>query len=308
MNYKKTAKFVTKLSVSLAFVAWLVLKTDWKEVLVYLEKISIFHIALYVAVLLLGMVVSAWKWKILLAHKKINVSLKECFQLYLTGAFINNFMPSTIGGDTYRAYQIGKRHQKFHAVSSSVVFDRLSGLFALMILNGIVAVIQWEEIVKYPELKLTVVGVLIAMHLLIFFGILVRFGFWKKISAKFPSLIQEFGKELGDYKKGRTFWQAIGISILFSLVGLALVNAVLFWGLGIQISLMRYLSVIFLVSIISSLPISINNIGVKEWAYVTFFGFFGIASSAVITVALLSRVLQMVVSFTALPIYLKAKK
>jgi hypothetical protein len=68
------------------------------------------------------------------------------------------------------------------------------------------------------------------------------------------------------------------------------------------------MSVIFLISIISALPISINNIGLKEWAYITFFGIFGLSSGAVIAVSIISRFIQMAVSFTAMPIYLKSKK
>lgn len=304
----KIIKFSVKLLISLAFVSWLVLRTDWQEVFLNVQKISLFYIILYVAVLLLGMIISSWKWKMLLAHKNIEVSLKKCFQLYLTGAFINNFMPSTIGGDTYRAYQIGKKHEKMNVVSSSVVFDRLSGLFALMILMSIVTIFQWSEIAKHFELKLSVLAVLALMITIVVFAIFVRFDFWKKVSSKFPDFIQEFGRELNDFRNGNTYLKALGVSILFGLIGLALVNGILFIGLGIQIPIMKYLSVIFLVSIISSLPISINNIGIKEWAYITFFGFFGISSSAVVTVALLSRALQMIVSFTALPMYLNSKK
>jgi predicted SPOUT superfamily RNA methylase MTH1 len=47
---------------------------------------------------------------------------------------------------------------------------------------------------------------------------------------------------------------------------------------------------------------------VKEWAYVTFFGFFGVSAAVVITVAILSRFLQMLLSFFALPVYLRNKK
>jgi hypothetical protein len=41
---------------------------------------------------------------------------------------------------------------------------------------------------------------------------------------------------------------------------------------------------------------------------VTFFGFFGISSAVAITAAILGRVLQMLFSFTAFPLYLKGKK
>ncbi len=304
---KKNLKFAAKVLISLAFVAWLVLRTDWSQVWEYASRISLWYIILYVSVLLLGMTISAWKWKMLLAHKDISISLKKSFQLYLTGAFINNFMPSTIGGDTYRSYQIGKENKRFSSVSSSVVFDRVTGLFAVMLLTGLVAIFQWNEISKYQELKMTIVGVVMAMHGIIAFGILTRFSFWKKIANRFPKFIQDFGQELVHYKEGGTYLKAIGISILFSFIGLALVNWILFLGLGISVGAMQYLTVIFLISIISALPISINNIGLKEWGYVTFFGFFGVSASAVIAVALMSRILQMLVSFTALPLYIKSK-
>ncbi|KKQ53517.1 MAG: hypothetical protein US70_C0002G0005 [Parcubacteria group bacterium GW2011_GWD2_38_11] len=305
----KILKFILKLAVSLLFVAWLVFEINWKEVLFYTQKISLGYVILYVVVLLLGMMISAWKWKMLLAHKDISISLKRSFQLYLTGAFINNFMPSTIGGDTYRTYQIAKENNKrFAAVGSSVVFDRVTGLFALMLLTGLVAIFQRNEIAQHGQLRVAIVGTLIAMHILIFFGILTKFSFWKKIAGKLPKAVQDFGSELTHYRQDGTYLKAIGISMLFGVVGLALVNWVLFAGLGIAVGVWQYLSVIFLISIISALPISINNIGLKEWAYVTFFGFFGVPASAVVAVALVSRALQMIVSFTALPAYLRSRK
>jgi uncharacterized membrane protein YbhN (UPF0104 family) len=97
-------------------------------------------------------------------------------------------------------------------------------------------------------------------------------------------------------------------SFIFSLVGIGILNYVLFLALGINITILNFLSVVFLISIISALPISINNIGLKEWAYITFFGLFGVNPAAAVTVAIVSRTIQMVVSFFALPIYLKRKK
>jgi uncharacterized membrane protein YbhN (UPF0104 family) len=95
--------------------------------------------------------------------------------------------------------------------------------------------------------------------------------------------------------------------MVFALLGVAAANYVLFWSLGVKISLLDYLSVIFLISIVSAIPVSINNIGIKEWAYVTFFGFFGVNSAVVIAIAIISRFLQMLFSFFALPIYIKNK-
>jgi hypothetical protein len=131
----------------------------------------------------------------------------------------------------------------------------------------------------------------------------------RQIAEKyFPRAIFNFLKEVYAYSHDsgiliRTiFW-----AIIFDFIGVALANYVLFLSLGITINVFDYITVIFLISIVSSLPISINNIGVKEWAYVTFFGIFGVDLSLAVTAALLSRFLQMILSFFALPFYLRNK-
>ena len=77
--------------------------------------------------------------------------------------------------------------------------------------------------------------------------------------------------------------------------------------LSVGMNFLDYLSVIFLISIVASVPVSINNIGIKEWAYITFFAVFGIEASQVVSVAIISRFIQMLISFFALPIYLRRK-
>ena len=124
-----------------------------------------------------------------------------------------------------------------------------------------------------------------------------------------PQKIISFIRELYSYNnKTGVISRAVFISIWFSLIGLALLNYILFWGLGVKIGVLDYLSVIFIISIVSALPITMNNIGLKEWAYITFFGFFGVSSGAAVAASIISRFLQMLVSFLALPIYIKSKK
>ena len=121
-----------------------------------------------------------------------------------------------------------------------------------------------------------------------------------------PEKIINFFRELS-YYDGKVFRQSVFYGIIFSLVGVAFLNYILFQALELRIGLLNYLTVIFLIAIISSVPISINNIGIKEWAYITFFGLFGLNPAAVLTVAIISRIIQMVISFAALPIYLKRR-
>ncbi|PIU81026.1 MAG: hypothetical protein COS71_00325 [Candidatus Moranbacteria bacterium CG06_land_8_20_14_3_00_40_12] len=94
-------------------------------------------------------------------------------------------------------------------------------------------------------------------------------------------------------------------SFLFNLIGVGLANLILFWSLGINIDLLDYFSVIFLISIVASIP---AGVGLKEWAYIAYFAPLGISILGAVMVAILNRFLQGLVNLAALPIYLKSKK
>lgn len=304
----KIFNFLLKLAVSLVFVAWLILKINWQEVWSYAAKISWFQLMLYVGVLLLGMVISTYKWQVLAQFKGFEISLKKYFQLYLIGTFLNNFFPSFIGGDTYKAFQLGKPTKKYVAATSTVVMDRVTGLLGAIVLSIFFAGLNWQIVIKHQPLLLVAVVALGALLGVLLLGFVARFSFWKNFSHFLPEKVLEVLTDFAQYRQSSVLKKAMFLSFVYGLVGLALVNWVLFASLGIKIGLLNYLTVIFLVSIVSSIPVSVNNIGIKEWAYVTFFGFFGVSASGVIAVALLSRILQMLVSFAALPAYLQNKE
>lgn len=303
-------KFLLKVLVSLGFLAWIIFTTDWNQVLFYLDKIAIWKLVLYIILILVGIVISAHKWRILAEFKDIKThTFGDYYRFYLTGTFINNFMPSFIGGDTFRAYQIGKPEKKYIEAASSVMADRITGFIGMAILALLFSFVNIQTTLHNRLLLLIDFILILAFVLDILIAKTKNWGLWKKILERIPQKIARFIIEVQDYStNSQILTSSIIWGVIFQFVGVAIANFLLFWALGIQINIIDYLSVIFLISLISSIPITINNIGLKEWAYVTFFGIYGLNSSAVVTVAILSRFIQMFISFFALPTYLKAKK
>jgi uncharacterized protein (TIRG00374 family) len=283
---------------------------DWQEVFLLIRDIQLKYIVVYYLFLVLGILVSSYKWKLLARFKGIDFSLAQFFRWYLTGTFINNFMPSFVGGDTYRIYQAGKKNQ-YAKSAAAVAMDRMTGLLGAMFLIVIFAMSNYAMVFE-KKILLWINGVVIVSVAALWLIYITRKSLiWKKllhskIARIFPRKVGEFATEGWHYFQNRRMMtQSMGLSIIFNLIGLAASNYVLFIALGENMDMLNYLSVIFLVSFVSAVPISINNIGVKEWAYVTFFGFFGVPSSVVVTVAILSRLLQMLLSFLAWPMYLR---
>lgn len=307
---KRQLKFLLKILVSAGFIAWIFFKVNWEEVFAFLVEIKMWQIALFVLAYLLGILISAYKWKILASHKKFNLRLRDCFKYYLTGTFINNFMPSFIGGDTFRAWQIGKDKQNFPEAASTVMMDRVTGFIGATVLVIIFSALNWQVVLENKILMLANFLVLLSFFFDIAVAKLKKINYLKnKVKDFLPEKIIRFFRELWGYNNNSNvllksiFWGAI-----FNLIGVALANYILFASLGIKIGLLDYLTVIFLISIVSSIPVSLNNIGIKEWAYMTFFGIFGVSLSAAISVAIISRFIQMLVSFFALPAYLQSRK
>jgi len=307
---KKKISLAIKILISCGFLFLVIYQTNWPEVFENLKTINAWWLILYTSVLILGIFISSYKWKILTAFKGIYSSHWNFFKLYLIGTFINNFMPSFIAGDAFKAYRIGSPQDKYAEATSAVLMDRITGFIGATILAVFFGILNYK-IVFSNKVLLTINIILILSFVIdIFIFYIKKINLVKRLIIKIlPKKIIHFIRELYSYNnKTGIITKSLGLSILFSIIGVGLLNYILFIALGVKIGMLNYLSVIFLISIISALPISINNIGLKEWSYLTLFGLFGVNASAVVTVAIISRFMQMLVSFLALPAYLKATK
>ena len=219
-------------------------------------------------------------------------------------------MPSFIGGDTYRAYQIGNKEGRYAEAASTVLMDRITGFVGAALFGLIFAVLNYKVIWQHNILILCYALLLISFVVDIVIAQVRNVGFLRKIVLRLaPEKIINLIHELRLYhKSSHTIGKAVALGGLFSAVGVALANYILFWALGIEVGFLNYMSVIFLITVVSAIPVSINNIGLKEWAYITFFGLFGVNPAQVITVAILSRFLQMLLSFFSFPMYWKSRK
>ena len=187
-------------------------------------------------------------------------------------------------------------------------FDRFIGLWTIAILAVLYSFPLWHLffVDTVFQITLSLLGIFLLGDLCITYAYF-RPWFYHLLEW-FPFQIQRLIREvIGFTKKG--IWTIGSLySLLFAFVGIALSNWILFHALGSAISFPSFLSIIFLVTIVSSVPLSINNIGIKEWAYITFFALVGVNAEIAVTAALLSRFIQMFISFIALPHYIHNKK
>ncbi|MBC8449811.1 MAG: flippase-like domain-containing protein, partial [Chloroflexi bacterium] len=93
----------------------------------------------------------------------------------------------------------------------------------------------------------------------------------------------------------RTLLLVLAISLLFRF-GQACSLYVQALALHVDIPFIWLLMVISLISVVTSLPLSLNALGIQEGAFVFFFGLSGIAAPQALALALLSRGVRLAVS------------
>lgn len=304
---KKKILFAVKIVVGIGLVFWLIEKVNWSVVLLELREVSPFFLFFYIVLQLSGNLISARKWQVIAEHKhqELHFTVRQGFLTYLTGAFINNFLPSTIGGDAYRGLWLAKKTHAKAASISTVVFDRFIGLWTTAILALLFSFPLWKYFSSEVAVQITLLSVVIFLLVDLFITYAYFQVWFHRLISFLPFQIRRLIEEVIGFTKKGIWMKGSLYSVLFAFVGIALSNYALFCAIGKNINFLPYLSVIFIVTIISSVPLSINNIGIKEWAYFTFFPLVGVAPEAAVTVALLSRFLQMLISFIALPQYLR---
>lgn len=305
---KKALLTLGKVMVTLTLVFWLIERVDWGGVRTELSDVSWFLLTLYVVLQLTGNVLSARKWQVIAEYKGLSFTLKEGFFTYMTGAFINNFLPSTIGGDTYRGLWLARHSKARAAAISTVVFDRFIGLWTTAVLALVLSFTLWSSLRESAPLFLTLLALFVFLLAdFIITYLYCRLWFREFVARLSWHKVRRLLQEIIFYTKKDIWIRTSTWSALFIFVGIGLTNYTLLHALGSDVAFLPFLAVILLVVVVSSLPISINNIGVKEWAYVVFFGLIGVSMETAVTAALLSRFIQMILSFIAIPEYLSTR-
>src|SRR5512139_4079379 len=123
---------LAKAAVALALIGYLASTVDRAALAGVLTRISPLPLAALIAVALLMVGVSCWKWRMLLRAQGIDLPLGYLFRTYLVGYFFTNFLPSGIGGDAVRALRVGQVAGRRGASLLAVFFERFTGVIVLL--------------------------------------------------------------------------------------------------------------------------------------------------------------------------------
>ena len=127
-------KFAARALISLALIAVLYRRVDLGALGARLTALRWTPLLAFFAILFFNTFLSAVKWWLFLRADGIKVPLAKVYLSYFVAGFFTVLLPSTIGGDTYRVYDLSRAARTGHVVAS-VFADRLTGFLALAVLG-----------------------------------------------------------------------------------------------------------------------------------------------------------------------------
>lgn len=274
-------------AISILLFIWLVSRQNWHEMWRYLQHLHFWVLPLALLLYLCGMLANAVRWYILLQVPKIRVSFWTTVKIVFTGAYVSNFLPSTIGGDTVRF--VGLMHLTSNrAVGlASVILDRLINLSAFITVLPL-SVLTFGPPATWLGLSLPAGGTLPIAGMAgaephPAAGLLRRVKRW----------IQRGREAFGIWLKRPRFlilaFCVSWLSIFVVFIAIWLVAR----GLGIPVALYQVMGITGITYLLTLLPISVNGYGLREVAITTLYLPLGASLEQAATLALITRFLSM---------------
>lgn len=293
--------------VSIALLTFVLVRTDLSQLWHVVSDASLAFLAIGVLTVVLAVVVSAYKWRRLLCVQGVNVPLGKLFVFYMVGLFFNNFLPTSIGGDVVRIADVSKHTGKGAEAAASVITERLLAAFALALTAAIGLALSYNVSGAFRWWVIGIFAVTLAL-ILMFAVTRVREAIGRKIKLPERFAMRRrlggVGSSMGTCMRdrGNVAW-VVFYSMVFQL-SVVLVTFFIFLALGSNVpadiglwQLFIYcVAFIPIISALQMLPISISGFGVREGAYVYFFGAVGIGSETAIAASLLFWILVALVS------------
>lgn len=259
------------------------------------------------ALTLLGVVLSALRWKTVLAALGLPAKLRRLLPLYFAGQFVSNVLPTTIGGDVLRVSRLSRENGDTPDTFASVVLERLTGWIVLPLITFVGLIVN-------PDLRdqgraSTIAMAIAAGTLVALAGILVlvdhprlggRFAKgdgWRRFAGAVHLGVNRLRQ------RPMAAFEVLAVGLVYQLVlVLAALTAAYALGMG-DLGPTPLLAFFPAVLVAQVLPIGISGLGVREAAFVLFLTPLGVSTEDAIALGLLLYALNLVASLVGAPAF-----
>jgi uncharacterized protein (TIRG00374 family) len=265
----KNVQITVKTIISLSLLMFIFTRINLGEFWQQLQYLSWFFVVFALTYYTGCQWLSCLRWQIILKATGHSVPMITLLSSYFGGMFLNTFLPSSIGGDVYRVYQVAKESKDSEVAFVSVFLERTTGLFALLAMGFLALppafslVGRWDIILLLIACTVMLMG---AVLLIVSAKLLIWAEPWlqklklNSLAARFTR-IQIILRKFGQDRKA--LFLSIALSLIFQLL-VVYYYYLVGQQIKIPVSFLQLLVFVPIVTVISLVPISLGGLGLKE--------------------------------------------
>lgn len=275
---------IVRVASSLALVGWLGSGVDWSSLGGALGRCQVEWCFVALLAYCSSQTVSVYRWAGLGRAAGFSLPAHAYWMYYFQGMFLSLCLPSSIGGDFYKAWRLGRDQNQYALAVGSVLADRATGLAALLCLASAAWCAQWLKVGPL-EMAGMIVGFTLAASVVV----------WMLCRAadRLTALLRPVPKLHKLALNLEPFYRrpdALAAAMFWSVpVQVLNVATVVFLGFALRMAvpLAGYFSVVPTVALATVLPLSINGIGIREGGLAMGFAPFGVERGTALLLGLL---------------------
>ncbi len=296
-----------KIIVTLAIIIFLFARVDLATMGQNLAHANLALLAVALALYFIAIALGALKWQVLVRAQALQATFGSLLTYSLVGLFFGNLLPSNVGGDVIRAYDLMRTTNRAEAAAISVLVDRLMGLVAFLGAAVVMAALAAFTLTRGAELEQIEIATVIAATLFIFAAALM---FSRRVSQRVKRVF-----EFAPFRRLQPIAQRIyhalqvyrhsyrALALNLALSALIVIVTTFVWyavgiALGVNVSLFYFFLFNPLIAFVLLIPISFNGLGPKEATAVFFFGLVGVPNE---TALAMSLIFHLLIVLTSLP-------
>ncbi len=251
---------VLRWSISLGIIVLLLLWIEPVRVLAELGQLHPRWLLLALAVSVIQVGLSAWRWQFTARRLGLNLSWRGAFSDYYRASLINQVLPGGLAGDAWRAHRHGRQSGQRGPAWRAVIIERASGQLVVVLLTSaaLAMVPSWRAALLSSSPGLTMVLLLLVITVVIgLFGYLAR---------HWPEVFQTLRKDTHFALLARKAWPLQLASSLLIVGSYTLVFALTARGLGMTLDFLVLMALAMPVLLAMLIPVTVAGWGFREAA------------------------------------------
>lgn len=160
---KQKRGILIRLVLSIVLLALLFSRIDTEHFLSDLQNVNVAYFIIGLTIFWSYLVLWAYRWQLFLRGAGEAVKLGELFQTLLIGFFFSMFLPTVVGTDAGRMYELSRERENKAGVVSTVLLDRVVGLISMVIMASLALIVGGYRYIDDLIIPIVIVGSLLLL-------------------------------------------------------------------------------------------------------------------------------------------------